>query len=273
VHVGFGRPLVLAEHLDREHPGWRDAPAETARPWLRSATTSVAEELVRRINEVAVINPVNLVALIMLAAPDGAADEATVLRMIEHYRALLRAAPYSSLTSFCDVDGDEIIDHVLRLGAIERVGTDSGERLRVPAGGEPLLAYFRNNVLHLVALPSLLACLLVMEPRLPRERAIAAIRRLLVLAREELFMDCTPAEVPGGVETVLNVFLGRRLVRRQDGALLAPEPGSHEAAELSMLADTMRVALGPALLKVALAPDAGELSAPSSMNPSASPPG
>ncbi len=255
VHVGFGRPLSLAEHLDRAHPGWRDEPAEAAGPWLRAATAGVARELARRINEAAVINPVNLIALIMLAAPDGAADTTTVQRMIEHYRALLRAAPYSSLTAFCDVAADEIIGHAIRLGAIERAG--GGERLCVPAGDEPLLAYFRNNVLHLVALPSLLACLLVAEPHLPLERAIAAIRRLLVLARDELFMDCTPEEIPGGVDTVLNILVGRSLVLRREGDLLAPSPESREQTELSMLAETMRVALGPALLKVALAPDAG----------------
>lgn len=273
VHVGFGRPLSLADYLDRERPAWRSEPPPVAETWLRAATDGAAWELALRINEAAVITPVNLLALIMLAAPDGADDEATVRRMIEHYRALLRAAPYGSLTAFCDVAADQIIGHVIRLGEIERV-VGSGA-LRVPAGGLPLLAYFRNNVLHLVALPSLLACLLVMEPRLASARAVAAIRRLLVLAREELFMNCTPEEVPGGVETVLNVLVDRRLVQRQDGVLLAPPPGSREHADLTMLAETMRVALGASLLKVALAPDAGAegLSVPSTTSPSTSPPG
>ena len=274
VHVGFGRPLMMDEYLDRAHPGWRDDPIEAAGSWLRSATADVAWELTLRINEAAVITPANLAALIMLAAPDGAADEQAVRRMIEHYRALLRASPYCALTAFCDVAADEIIGHAVRLGAIERVA-GGGEQLRVPTGGLPLLAYFRNNVLHLVALPSLLACLLVMEPRLSLERAIGAIRRLLVLAREELFMNCTPGEIPGGVETVLTVLVARQLIRRQDGELLAPGPGTREHAELSMLAETMRVALGVSLLKVALAPDAGAdgLSVPSPTNPSRSPSG
>ncbi|MBK9955482.1 MAG: glycerol-3-phosphate 1-O-acyltransferase PlsB [Rhodocyclaceae bacterium] len=273
VHVGFGRPLSLAEYLDSEHPGWRNESAEGAGSWLNATTSGVAHELARRINEAAVVNPVNLIALIMLVAPDGATDTTTVRRMIEHYRALLRAAPYSSMMAFCDVAAEEIIGHAIRLGAIERAA--GGERLCVPAGDETLLAYFRNNVLHLVALPSLLACLLVMEPCLALERAVAAIRRLLVLAREELFMNCTPEEVSGGVDTVLNVLAGRELIRRREGDLLAPPPGSREHAELSMLAETMRVALGSSLLKVALAPDAGAdgFSVPSTTNPSASPRG
>lgn len=88
-------------------------------------------------------------------------------------------------------------------------------------------------------------------------------------------MNCTPEEVPGGVETVLNVLVDRRLVQRQDGVLLAPPPGSREHADLTMLAETMRVALGASLLKVALAPDAGAegLSVPSTTSPSTSPPG
>ena len=88
-------------------------------------------------------------------------------------------------------------------------------------------------------------------------------------------MNCTPEEVSGGVDTVLNVLAGRELIRRREGDLLAPPPGSREHAELSMLAETMRVALGVSLLKVALAPDAGAdgFSVPSTTNPSASPRG
>ena len=186
----------------------------------------------------------------------------------------MRAVPYSALAAFCDVAADEIVGHALQLGAIERSSGDSAP-LRIPTGGMPSLTYFRNNVLHLVALPSLLASLLVMAERLTLVRAIAATRRLLVLAQEELFMNCTSEEIPAGVEAVLQVLVSRRLILRQDGDLLAPPPESRERAELAMLAATMQVALGTATLKVALAPDAGAdgFSAPWPRNPSTSPPG
>jgi glycerol-3-phosphate O-acyltransferase len=43
---------------------------------------------------------------------------------------------------------------------VERFADPLGDLIRVREEQAPLLAYFRNNVLHLFALPAVLACLL-----------------------------------------------------------------------------------------------------------------
>lgn len=252
VHVNFGRPLPLAEFLDQAHPGWANAAEGPGAPWLRDVTATAAQELTRRINEAAVVNPVNLVALALLATPKHAADDETLQRMIAHYQALLRQAPYSALTVSCEDEADRVIEHARRLGVVERVAHPLGDLLCVPAGESPLLAYFRNNVLHLVALPALVACLLAHNPRLEVRRVSAAIIRLLVLAQAELFLRCTPDDVPSSLATVLAVLEARGLVERQGEVLAAPDPNSRAFAELQLLGETMRPTLQRYLLTLAL---------------------
>ena len=252
VHVNFGRPLPLAEFLDRTHPAWRDEAADANREWLRDATANAAGELARRINEAAVVNPINLVALALLTTPKHAADEETLRRMIEHYQALFREAPYSPLTVFSDEPAATAIEHACRLDMVVRVPHPLGDVIRVTEGEAPLLAYFRNNVLHLVALPALVACLLTNNPRLDVARVAAAISRLLVLARSEVFFRCAPDDVPDSLEMVLAVLAARGLIRRQGLELAAPEPNSDAFIELRMLGETMRPTLERYLLTLSL---------------------
>ena len=251
VHVNFGRPLPMAEFFDRARPGWPDETEGERATWLREATTAAAAELSRRINEAAVVNPINLVALSILATPKHAADEETLQRMIELYQALCREAPYSPQTAFCEEPAARVIEQALRLGVVERVAHPLGDLLRVPEAESPLLAYFRNNVLHLFVVPALLACLLSHNPRLETRRVAAAIGRLMVLAQAELFLR-SEDDAPFSLEPILAVLAGRGLVLRRGDELAAPDPNSAAFDELHLLGETMRPTLERYLLTLAL---------------------
>jgi glycerol-3-phosphate O-acyltransferase len=252
VHVNFGRPLPLAEFFDGAHPGWVGETEEQRAAWLRDATTAAARELSRRINEAAVVNPINLVALAILATPKHAGDMETMQRMIALYQALLERAPYSPLTVFCQEPPAAVIEQARRLGVVERVSHPLGDLLRVPEGESPLLAYFRNNVLHLVAMPALLACLLTHNPRLDVWRAASAIGRLLALVQAELFLHCGAEGVSCSLEPALAVLVERSLVERRGDELAAPDPTSGAFAELHLLGETMRPTLERYLLMLSL---------------------
>jgi len=157
VHVNFGEPLALAEFLDKQHPGWRER-GEGDDPhadWVRPVVRAAAEEVTRRINAAAVVTPVNLVALALLATPKHTADTQALLRLIEHHQALMRTAPYSPGAAGCELPAAEVVAYAEQFGFVERLPHALGELVRVRADAAPLLAYFRNNVLHLFALPAL----------------------------------------------------------------------------------------------------------------------
>ena len=148
VHVNFGRPLPMAEFFDRAHPGWPDETEGERATWLREATTAAAAELSRRINEAAVVNPINLVALSILATPKHAADEETLQRMIELYQALCREAPYSPQTAFCEEPAARVIEQALRLGVVERLGDVVGYLAPRVRAGDLVLTLGAGDVFH-----------------------------------------------------------------------------------------------------------------------------
>lgn len=253
-HVNFGEPLALADFLDAYRPGWSSEMGDAPADWSREATRCAAIELARRINQAAVINPVNLIALALLATPRQTADEVALYRLLEHYRALSAEAPYSATAQACALDARQIVAYGQRLGIVERLTHPLGDMICVPEKQAPLLAYFRNNVLHLFALPALIACLLNHNRTLDERRVGEAVSGIYGLMGAELFLPWTAATLPAATHRVLNVLLARGLIRRatDTGILAAPEANSQEFADLRLLGETVRPTLERHFLTLAL---------------------
>jgi len=232
VHVNFGAPLALAEWLDGRQPGWRESDAGDL---FRGASAAIAAELARRINAAALVNAVNLVALALLATPKVSADAVALGRQIEHLRALVdagqRAAPE---------EGADCVAAALRLGSVRRVESDDGVRIVADAREAAMLAYFRNNVLHLYALPALVASLLVQHEALTEARLDDMVAGLFGLLRDSLFLRCEPQELPQAVDAALARLAARGLVERAAGWACAPRAGSAARAGLAWLGEIVR---------------------------------
>ena len=241
VHINFGEPLMLAEYLERYRPGWaQESGGEAAPDWARGATFAAANELARRLNSAVVVTPVNLVATALLATPRQAADEQALYRMLDHFRALceLRYAPE---VVNCELDARQSVAYVERLNFIERVPHPLGDLFRVRDDEAPLLAYFRNNVLHLFILPALIACLVNHSRRLSVRRILEAVHGIYGLMGAELFLRWPREALPEVVEGIISTLVQRGLLRRADDDLImAPKPGSCEAADLLQLGEVLR---------------------------------
>jgi glycerol-3-phosphate O-acyltransferase len=237
VHVRFGEPLNLGAFLDECQPGWADLPAGGERPaWVSGAIRSIGDEAARRINAAAVVNPVNLIGLALLAAPKHCLDEAVCHRLIDHYRAL---APEQAQA----LPAADVAAYGVRLGLLEPVRHPLGDLLRVAPGQGALLAYFRNNVLHLFALPALVACLLVQNVCIERRRFEAAMAGIGTLLGRGFFLDTRPDRLSGMVARAVAVLADRGLLRIDGSNLSAPEPNSSEWAELRLIAEGIRPTL------------------------------
>ena len=237
VHVRFGEPLNLGDFLDACQPGWADLPASEERPaWVSGAIRSIGDEAARRINAAAVVNPVNLIGLALLAAPKHCLDESVCHRLIDHYQAMA-PEPAQALAAA------DVAAYGVRLGLLEPVRHPLGDLVRVAPGQGALLAYFRNNVLHLFALPALVACLLVQNVCIERRRFEAAMAGIGTLLGRGFFLDTRPDRLSDMVARAVDGLAGRGLLRIDASTLSAPEPNSSEWAELRLIAEGIRPTL------------------------------
>jgi glycerol-3-phosphate O-acyltransferase len=267
VHVAFGEPLLLDGVLDRVHSGWRgELRDENMRPaWFGDAVEEVANEILRRVNAAAAVTPINLLSVALLAVPRQAMLENDLERQLQLYIDLLRAFPYSPDVSVAAGDGAAIIRQGERMSLLERRKHPLGDVLRMVEQNAVLATYYRNNVLHLFALPSLVACAFLNNPTMRHEDIQRLVWRVYPYIRAELFLRWREDELPGVVDGVLAALAEQGLLERvEDGtAWRRPRTGTEEAVRLSVLAQATIQTIERYYLAIALLLRSG----PSTLSP------
>jgi glycerol-3-phosphate O-acyltransferase len=264
VHVNLGRPIALDALLARHNPHWREAVPETdsrgmRAGWVGEAIGDLARRINTEINAAAAVTPINLVALAMLATPRQAMPELELRRQLELYLELLRSAPYSPLVTLTAAGGQQIIHYAETMGLLERQKHALGDIMRMNEENAVLATYYRNNVLHLVAIPSLLACAFVNNSRMRTADIQRLVWRVYPYIRAELFLRWEEAEVNAVADSMLDTFRHLNLLQTNEdrSEWQRPPPTSPQAMRLSSLAQATIQTLERYYLAIALLLQAG----------------
>jgi glycerol-3-phosphate O-acyltransferase len=239
VHVSFGEPIRLDDVLKRHDPENRRAVEKVERPaWLSTAVDELATRIMTNINGAACVAPMNLIALALLATPKQSMLETDLVRQFELYASLLRQAPYSALVWVTETDGASIVRHGERMGVIQRLKHPLGDVMKMTEENSVLMTYFRNNVLHLMALPSLIACCFLNNRTMHTQDIQRLMWRIYPYVRDELFLRWTEEEVSAAVLETLDDLSNHGLLESVEAGAQwrRPPTGSAEAVQLSMLA-------------------------------------
>jgi glycerol-3-phosphate O-acyltransferase len=257
VHVNVGEPIELLPVLDTHQPEWRSKLGQEGRGATVSAAVDVlAQRIMRNINAAAAVTPVNLVALVMLATPKQVILETDLLRQIDLYLRLLRLAPYSDRVTVTALDAAGMLESALRAGILQRV--ESGA-LALTQKHSASIAYYRNNVLHLFAMPSLLACCFISNSALRSNDLQRLAWRIYPYISAELFLRWDESQLEGVVAGYLQAMreAGLLLAGAESDQWQAAPAASPEAMQLSLLAQPMLQAIERYYLAIALLLRAG----------------
>ena len=241
--VAFGSAIALDDLLRG------DAPPSARR---------IGERILGGINASAVVNGVNLISLATLSMPRQAIEESALLAQIEVYRGLLRRDADRHAYWVTETPASELVKRAEALGVLRReegTATPGGaatDILRHDDFTAVLMTWYRNNVLHVLAAPAFIACLVVNRRRGIRR---STIRRLFAevfpfVARElQLLGDADP-------EPWLQHLHAAGLVeQRGDG--IAPAEAMARQFELRLLANTLMQTLERFYIAAALLCGAG----------------
>jgi glycerol-3-phosphate O-acyltransferase len=262
VHVNLGQPIALDELLCRHNPDWRNAVPETSesRPaWIGEAISDLASRINIEINAAAAVTPINLVAMAILATPRQALPEADLVRQLELYQLLLRDAPYGPLVTITRDSGAQMIRYAEAMGMLERQKHPLGDIMRMNAENAVLATYYRNNILHLFAMPSLLACCFVSNAVMRNADIHRLVWRVYPYISAELFLRWDEGSVSAVVDSLLETF-GRLHLLQADvgrGEWQRPASTSLEAIRLSVLAQATIQTIERYYLAIALLLQAG----------------
>lgn len=242
-YVSFGEPLELNSHLDATYPNWRsDAKDTDGKPdWLPELVEYVSQENMRRINAAAVLNPVGLASMILLSSPRGTIAESEMIVQISVFLELLKKQPYSQDLTMPEGSPKEIFDRAAELAGLEAMDHEWGRIVSASGKNAALLTYYRNNVVHLYALPALLARQFRHQETWTEEELLFRCGVIYPLLKQELFLTWSVDAVGEMIKSTITSFVELGLlIDNQDGSYTRPDVRTHEFAALVGLGRVLR---------------------------------
>ncbi|MRI31976.1 glycerol-3-phosphate 1-O-acyltransferase [Endozoicomonas sp. OPT23] len=236
--INFGDPINMGDFLDQQAPQWRDTDiSDGHKPdWLKKTTSNLAFGIASGINSAAVINPVNLVSMALLSAPRHALGEHELVLLLDTYRSLLARAPYSDSTVMTDLDGYGMVKYVENLDVLHKTSDSLGDVYSLDEKTAIVMTYYRNNVLHMFAVPSLLSCLFVNNSKLSQRDIYRVCSILYPYLKSELFLKWSNHGFIKVVKQWLNAMVEEGLViKTEDGYYQPPEHSSSQYVVLTVL--------------------------------------
>ncbi|WP_407409888.1 glycerol-3-phosphate 1-O-acyltransferase PlsB [Acinetobacter sp.] len=206
VHVNFGDPIYLDDILSQNEV--QDLQLSIDDDLPKSVITSVnqtAQAILENINKAAVLNPIALLSLLLLKAPEHRIEQDTLIQQLDDYRQILKLSPYDARMMMTELSGSAIIDYALKLKQIDQHQVDGIGFIQVSDKQKGLLNYFSNNILHSFVLPALVATALINGQQNSNDIQ-NYVAKLYPFFKEELFLKWQADELEHVVEQLLQAF-------------------------------------------------------------------
>ncbi len=233
VTLNFGEPIALTPLLDASGADWRNADnALQGKPeWFSRVTDQLAQQIQVNINRAADVNPINLLALALLATPKHAMAESDLLTQLDLTRSLIEELPYSERITRTPMNAAGIIAYGEHMGWIQRIRHPLGDVLNVTREQAVLLSYFRNNVLHLTTAAAWVACCFLNNRRMSRASVLRLGRIIYPFIQGELFLRWDEDGFNTELVATIDFFVRHGLLESSaDGRLLERSPGQEDSA-------------------------------------------
>lgn len=243
VYVNIAEPIELEPILDRLRPEWREyKPANGERPpWLADIVEELGTQIMQGINSAAAVTPISLLAYVLLATPKQTIGLDELRRQLELSLKILRRFKYSDSVTMPDWSADQIIEHGEKLQVISRSTHPMGEVIHMTEQTAVLMTYFRNNILHLLAVPASVACCFIQGRQLEQVELQRLISLIYPFMKKELCLKWDRDDIDDVTSEAIKSLIDMEILTygARKKTLVRPPAGSEKAFQLLMLGQSM----------------------------------
>ena len=243
-YVTFGRPVIVPRFLTEHVPNWHNDldPSGNARPaWLYDTVNLMSRESIINLNDSATVNGINLCALALIGDADHTMSISMLKRCLKLYLIILSCDPERQKL-MPSLDIDTLIAQALELNKFKVYDVGEDMKFVRPSHGQTLqLTYFQNNILHLFALPALIATILIRNGHISRANVNAHTRSLFYFLRHELFAPVQESKLDDLITSYIDVFVQGGYILELDHGMLTLSGDGYE--EMLILSSSIRLNL------------------------------
>ncbi len=220
--VTFGEPISLNKYLNEHYPDWKNELNDEKPKWFNQAVTNVAEKTMININKASAVSPKNLASSALLSSNQCALTKQSLVQQINSYLSLLRNVHYSNEISIPNENGAEILAY---LQSLPKVGLTFekdifGEIIRLDHRAAVLQTYDRNNISHLLVIPSLICKIIFTFEKVSKDFIINIINEIYPFLQKELFLHFNEESLPLYIDSILKNFEEQKLFVIQENIIV-----------------------------------------------------
>ncbi|ERK16097.1 Glycerol-3-phosphate acyltransferase [Pantoea sp. AS-PWVM4] len=219
-YVNFGEPLPLVNYLNKHVPEWREAidPIEPQRQtWMNPAVNDIANRLMVRINDAGAANAMNLCVTALLASRQRSLTREQLIEQLECYTQLLRNVPYSPEATVPNLSAEALLDHAMGMNKFETEQDNIGDIIILPREQAVLMTYYRNNIQHMLVMPSLIAAIVQQHREISEAELLRQVALVYPMLKSELFLRWSNNELPELIQSLCNEMARQGLITQQNG--------------------------------------------------------
>ena len=243
VYVNVADPIELEPFLDEVKPDWREHTSDNGeRPaWLNDVIEELGQDIMSGINSAAAVTPISLLAYALLATPKQKIGAHELKDQLQLSMDLLRRFSYSDSVTVPDWDPEQIIAHGEKLDVISRSSHPMGDVVHMTERTAVLMTYFRNNILHLLAVPASVACCFIQGQELEHSELQRLVNLIYPFMRKELCLPWDDDQINDVTTTAIEALVAEGLLTygKRKKILKRPPAGSARAYRLLMLGQSM----------------------------------
>ncbi|MEZ9175328.1 glycerol-3-phosphate 1-O-acyltransferase PlsB [Vibrio kanaloae] len=214
-YVNFGEPIQLNQYLNEHAPEWtKDIdPMGAGKPqWMNPVVNGLATKMMTHINDAAATNALTLCATALLASRQRALSRDSLVSQINCYLSLLKNVPYSNTFTVPKESAEDLVKHAESLNKFLIESDSMGDIVSLDRHQSILMTYYRNNIIHLFALPSLIAQMTIRQRGLSIEAIQQNVAALYPFLKKELFLSYDEDKLEGVVSNIIEELVSQGML-------------------------------------------------------------
>ena len=240
-YLSYGEPIVLSRFLDAVQPDWKEA-SDGKPKWLSPVVNELSQQISKHLNEAAVITPVSLVGLGLLAAHHKALPLEELQVFIEKMIELNQKLPYHPNVKIVRDNFADILESAQKLNSISLYKHAAGDVAFVNDVDGALISYYRNNIAHIFIIPALIARFFHQQEEVRSASLAKGCSEIYAVLSEDTLLRWKESEIEEVVLRYAEVMAEMGLLRKVgDSGYRRPAPQSDESAVLDTLSQVMGV--------------------------------
>lgn len=206
--VNFGKPILLKKFTQKNIYSNIKNNYPT---YFNKITKKLSKKIMIKINNSVIVNSTNLCSLILLSTKENILTKTQIIKQIKFYLKILQKIPYSNDVFFPETKPKKILKTALKLKKIKFIKKEHNI-VFIPKKNKTSMNYYKNNILHILVLPSLLANILLDNNNIQYNKIYNIIILIFPLLKKELNIQYPIHKLSYYIKFYLNEFIKQKII-------------------------------------------------------------